>query len=134
MKDGHERKRWKLRLIRLLYERGYEKKNILELFRFIDWLLALPAFLEEEFSQEVFQMKEEKMPYITSVERFGRIWEARENILEAIDAQFQVVPKDMASKLNEIRTRETLKALLREAITCQSIDAFRKAVSEASGN
>ncbi|MCP4752843.1 MAG: cytosolic protein, partial [Proteobacteria bacterium] len=28
VKDGQERKRWKLHLIRLLYERGYEKKDI----------------------------------------------------------------------------------------------------------
>ncbi len=59
---------------------------------------------------------------------------ARELILQAIEARFQVIPEDMASKMNEIRTRETLKSLHREAVTCQSIDSFRKAVSEASAN
>ncbi|MCP4751229.1 MAG: hypothetical protein GY866_10065, partial [Proteobacteria bacterium] len=134
VKDGQERKRWKLHLIRLLYERGFEKKDIQELFRFIDWLIALPPLLEEEFKAEIIQMEEEKMPYMTSIERLGRMANTRENILEAIDARFQVVPEDMASKVKEIRTIETLKTLHREAVTCQSIDAFRKAVSEASVN
>ncbi|NET58274.1 MAG: hypothetical protein F6K47_19585, partial [Symploca sp. SIO2E6] len=31
------RLQWKLRLVKGLYNRGYSKKDILELFRFIDW-------------------------------------------------------------------------------------------------
>ncbi|MCP4756855.1 MAG: cytosolic protein, partial [Proteobacteria bacterium] len=34
VKDGQERKRWKLHLVRLLYEKGYEKQDILDLLRF----------------------------------------------------------------------------------------------------
>ncbi len=34
VKDGQERKRWKLHLVWLIYESGYEKQDILELFRF----------------------------------------------------------------------------------------------------
>jgi len=37
---------WKLRLIRRLYERGYARQDVLELLRFIDWVLTLPAGLE----------------------------------------------------------------------------------------
>ena len=29
--------RWKTHLARRLYERGYQRQDILELFRFIDW-------------------------------------------------------------------------------------------------
>lgn len=38
---------WKLKLSRMLYERGYKRKDILELFRFIDWLMILPDDLEK---------------------------------------------------------------------------------------
>lgn len=138
VKDGRERKRWKLHLIRLLYERGYEKKDILELFRFIDWLLALPDDLEEEFNQDVIQMEEKKMPYVTSVERLGIkkgvLQGASEILLKVIETRFRVVPEDLASSLKSIRAQETLEALVQEAVTCQSIDAFRKAISEAHGN
>ena len=34
---------WKFRLIRLMYERGYERALILALFRLIDWMIRLPS-------------------------------------------------------------------------------------------
>jgi len=67
------RGRAKLGLIRGLYERGYERQQILELFRLIDWLVALPDEQERALRREIEQIEEEKrMPYITSVERIGR--------------------------------------------------------------
>jgi len=70
--DIDKRYAWKLRLVKSLYRRGYERQEILELFRFIDWLLALPEELEERLWNEVKAYEEgEKMPYVTSVERIG---------------------------------------------------------------
>ncbi|CDH44692.1 hypothetical protein BN874_1840005 [Candidatus Contendobacter odensis Run_B_J11] len=37
-------------LARSLYRRGYPRQEILELFRFIDWVLALPEFLEDQWT------------------------------------------------------------------------------------
>lgn len=34
--DRLQRKEWKFRLMRQLYEAGYERQNILNLYRFID--------------------------------------------------------------------------------------------------
>lgn len=70
--DAYSRYRWKLMLVKRLYERGYQRKDILELFRFIDWLLQLPRALEDNLWQEL-QVYEEtnRMTYITSVERIG---------------------------------------------------------------
>lgn len=71
-KDPAERKRWKISLMRRLYERGYSKKDIIYLFKFIDWLMLLPAELEEEFLEEVETYKEGgQMTYVTSAERRG---------------------------------------------------------------
>ena len=71
-KDAASRKAWKFRLIRLMYDRGYDRKTILELFRVIDWMLQLPAALEVAFRQELFTFEEtKKMPYVTTVERAG---------------------------------------------------------------
>lgn len=73
VKNGADRKEWKLRLVRLLLERGYGKNDILELFRFIDWLLTLPEDLEIAFRDDVVNlMEEKKMPYVTSIERLAR--------------------------------------------------------------
>jgi len=72
-KDGATRKGWKLRLVRLLYARGYTREQILELFRVLDWILQLPKDLEREFTRELIAFEEQaKMPYITSIERLGR--------------------------------------------------------------
>jgi hypothetical protein len=63
----------KLALIRRLYERGYERQAILDLFRFIDWVLELPEDLELRFRVELEQLEaERRMRYVTSVERLSR--------------------------------------------------------------
>ena len=48
------------------------KTDILNVYRFVDWILSLPKPLEKEFWQELKAYEEDrKMPYITSVERIG---------------------------------------------------------------
>jgi hypothetical protein len=67
-----QRKAWKFRLTKMLYERGYERQQILDLYRFIDWLIILPEPLEREFWQELQTYEEErKVTYVTNAERFG---------------------------------------------------------------
>jgi hypothetical protein len=62
----------KMRLVRHLYGRGYRREDVLELFRFIDWVMALPADLERRFRDELTRFEAEThMPYITSIERMG---------------------------------------------------------------
>jgi hypothetical protein len=71
-KRAEERQAWKFQLVQLMYERGYERDVILELFRVIDWMIRLPDALERQFLESVYQLEEsKKMPYVTSAERFG---------------------------------------------------------------
>jgi predicted transposase YdaD len=71
-RNPQERLRWKLRLVKGLYRRGFKRQDILELFRIIDWLLALPEGLEQQFTIELIAFEEERrMRYVTSVERIG---------------------------------------------------------------
>jgi hypothetical protein len=66
------RYRAKLALAKSLYRRGWARGDILELFRFIDWMLRLPEDLEEELWSEIQTFETvEHMPYVTSVERIG---------------------------------------------------------------
>jgi len=71
-KDPQARLHWKLNLVKGLYEKGYSREDVLELFRFIDWLLVLPHGLDQRFR---YQLKEYEAtmsrPYVTSVERSG---------------------------------------------------------------
>lgn len=54
------------------YERGYARDDVLELFRFLDWVLTLPPALEARFQTAVIELERERqMPYITSIERMS---------------------------------------------------------------
>ncbi|MDZ7750170.1 MAG: DUF4351 domain-containing protein [Gammaproteobacteria bacterium] len=71
-RDAEQRRAWKFRLVRLMYDRRYSRDVILELFRVIDWMIRLPEDLEEAFREELYQLEEAKrMPYVTTVERAG---------------------------------------------------------------
>ena len=63
----------KFRLIRGLYHCGLSRRQVQELFRLLDWILALSNDLEYTFRQDLacFE-KENKMVYITSIERILR--------------------------------------------------------------
>ncbi|MGE0082870.1 MAG: hypothetical protein AB7S75_00470 [Desulfococcaceae bacterium] len=131
VKKGESRKRWKLHLMRLLFERGYDRQDILELFRFIDWLVELPEDMEKQFQDELTEITEEKkMPYVTSIERLakkeGVLQTAREMLLEYIATRFTSVPEDVSATVNSIKAGDMLKSLFRQAITCESLDDFRK--------
>jgi Domain of unknown function (DUF4351) len=67
-----QRKAWKFRLTKALYEKGYERQQILDLYRFLDWVMILPEAIEREFWQELQTFEEErKVTYVTNAERFG---------------------------------------------------------------
>ncbi len=66
--DAVARKEWKFNLTKMLYEQGYERQDILNLFRFIDWILELPEDLKRSFRDELEEYERERqMPYVTSI-------------------------------------------------------------------
>ncbi|MBF0192538.1 MAG: hypothetical protein HQL99_15580 [Magnetococcales bacterium] len=45
---------------------------MIDLFHFIDWVLRLPKALDDQLVMEIIEFEEsQKMPYISSAERFG---------------------------------------------------------------
>ena len=70
--DATDRLQWKLRLVKGLYQNGFSRQDILDIYRFIDWMMVLPEALAEKFDEEIFTYEQEiHMPYITSTERAG---------------------------------------------------------------
>lgn len=66
------RKEGKLTLVRLLYKNRWKKEKIIDFFAILDWLIQLPPAEALEFNQQLAQLEEEqKMQYITSIERIG---------------------------------------------------------------
>jgi hypothetical protein len=71
-KNDNERYEAKQLLVRLLYQRKWDKQRVIDLFRVIDWMMKLPEELEQKLWHEIETIEEnEKMQYVTSVERMA---------------------------------------------------------------
>jgi hypothetical protein len=93
--DAVARKEWKFRLTRGLYERGYERQDIINLFRFIDWVLDLPENLKRSFRDELAEYERERqMPYVTSIERMG----IEQGIEQGRDTERQTIALNLLRK------------------------------------
>jgi hypothetical protein len=58
-RDPEDRRAWKFRLVRGLYERGFRAEDVRQLFRLIDWLMELPPAADNLFWEEVKTYEEE---------------------------------------------------------------------------
>ncbi len=71
-RDPEQRRLWKFRLVRGLYEHGFQAEDVRQLFRLIDWLMELPTVLDEVFWNDVQHYQEEMaVPFVTTPERIG---------------------------------------------------------------
>ena len=71
--DAAARYEIKRKLVRLLYDRGWDKQQVIDLFAVIDWMMRLPEYLYQQLRQEIRQIEEvNKMRYVTSIEQLGR--------------------------------------------------------------
>ncbi|MHC5598299.1 MAG: RpnC/YadD family protein [Nostoc sp.] len=116
-RNPQNRLQWKLSLVRRLYERGYSREDIQELFRFIDWIMVLPK-------------EADRMRYVTSIERLakeeGIVENARESIITVLETRFGEVPSSIVEVINRIEEPSVLKMLLKSAIAIPSTTEFQQ--------
>ncbi|GAA6618079.1 transposase [Scytonema sp. NUACC26] len=131
-KDPQGRLQWKLSLVKRLYELGYTKDNILQLFRLIDWMMGLPKNLEQVFDNEIMSYEgAETMPYITSVERVGMLKAQRADLIEVLETRFKEVPPEFVDMINGLYDNPALKQLHKQSITINSLEEFRQLLVQA---
>jgi hypothetical protein len=108
--DTIGRLQWKVQIVKGLYRKGFAREDILELFRFIDWLMVLPEALENQFEATLQQFEqEEKMPYITHIERKGIQQGMQQGIQQGevfilkrlLKRRFGELPVQLEQRLNE---------------------------------
>lgn len=108
------RLQWKFRLVKQLYEKGYERTDVLELFRFLDWLLALPKILEQAFQKQLIEYEAiMSQPYISNIERRWQR-EAKEEVREAkeeVREEGREEAREEAKEENLIAQRKLLRRL-----------------------
>ncbi len=62
----------KWRLVKSLYQRGWGRQQVIDMFKVIDWMMRLPSGLAARFRHNLAILeKEVKMPYLSSVERLA---------------------------------------------------------------
>ena len=129
-----DRLAWKCRLVRGLFRHGCNADQVRNLYRFIDWMMDLPAELAVQFSERLSQFEEEQqMPYVTSIERLaiekGRkegiergIEQGREKgLLEGIECmlemRFGTEAESILREIRQLSNVEVLERVLRSAKT-----------------
>lgn len=110
------RYQWKMRIARGLYEHRWSTEQIRELYRVIDWLLALPEPLEQQFLDELETWeREQTMPYVSNMERRGlkrgAFQENREILLEYIEFRAGKVPEDTRERIEAVSDLARLRQL-----------------------
>jgi len=134
-RNPESRLQWKLSLVRRLFERGYSREDIQQLFRFIDWIMVLPKELTSSFKTVVRSYEEtNRMRYVTSIERLakeeGIIENARESVIEVLETRFGEVPSAIVETINGIEEPSILKTLLKRAIAIPSTAEFQQLLDE----
>ena len=129
------RLRSKIELVKSLYARGYTRKQVIELFRFIDWVLALPEKYELQFERAVKELEEaDKMRYVTSIERRaiqkgieqGSLHTAREDILDILHIRFSTVPQELSDHIHQMSDLPQLKSLHQQAVRTTTLEDFER--------
>lgn len=137
----------KIRLIRRLYRLGLGRERIVDLYRFIDWLLRLPRALDEETWREIRVIaEEEQMPYITFAERYGREQGLEEGLEQGerrglltgiaamLNLRFGEAGADVLPQVQAIGDVARLEAILRRSATAASLDEVRALAEAAAGD
>jgi Domain of unknown function (DUF4351) len=147
-----QRKVWKFALTRNLYEKGYQRQEILDLYRFIDWVMILPEAVEREFWQELQAFEEErKVTYVTNAERFGFergiergieqgiaqgvAQEARSLILRQLTRRIGMIAPNIESQISTLSVSqlESLGEALLDFATAADLDEWLRSRSVSSG-
>jgi hypothetical protein len=132
-RDPEGRLNWKWNVTRALYGRGYGREDVLELYRFIDWLLRLPPELAAQFTDRVARLEEEgHVAYVTQIEEQGiargrvegRVEGLQQALLAFLEARFGQVPHALATRVRSTTDPALLEQLVQRAALVPALKDF----------
>ncbi len=102
------------------------RQRIIDLYRFIDWVLRLPAGLELQYTDAIFKIEEGlRMPYLSFVERRGEARGEARGIARLLrgqlEARFGSLSLDALDRLDSADT-ERLMAWGGRVFTASTVD------------
>ncbi|MFC4296716.1 DUF4351 domain-containing protein [Castellaniella hirudinis] len=124
--DKRTRLRPKFELVRGLRRYGYGPNVAVQIHRLIDWMIALPTDLEPEYMQAVRALTEEnKMAYVTSLERVVRDETQANTLLRQIERRFGPVDEATTQRVRSARC-PALETWLLNILDAETLeDVFR---------
>ncbi|MDB9337887.1 Rpn family recombination-promoting nuclease/putative transposase [Nodularia spumigena CS-1038] len=124
------REQWKWNLARLLYERGYNRKEIVDLYKVIDLMMALSQDLQLTFEKKLANYQEErKMPLLTNIEQRTIKQTRKQDIIKLVQVRFGNMPENLVGSINQIDNTSFLEQLLVSTISVNSLEEFAQLVN-----
>jgi hypothetical protein len=99
-----EREQWKWIFIRSLYEKGYQKKDIVKFLKFVDLMMTLPKQLQQSLRTKIKNYEEErKMPLVSNFEKIAKQEGKEEGLQEGIQQErLNLILRQLTRKLNQL--------------------------------
>lgn len=143
--DDQTRFRWKRQFILLLYELGFTHETLVQVYRFIEWIMVLPDPLEDRLYDDLKQIEGDKtMPFLTYAERKGlkegrkkgliegiqkgmqkgQILGLQKAIISVLEVKFAQADQTVIESVNKIQSLKKLEDLLHRAKIVKSMEEF----------
>jgi hypothetical protein len=128
-RDPQQRRFWKFRLVRGLYERGFRAEDVRQMLRLIDWLMELPEPAQQAFEQDLDNYKEgQHVPFVTSFERRGMLRVIEDLLRAKFDEQgVQLIPA-----IRQLNDAEKYLALSRAIAAATTLEEVRQAYAQVA--
>ena len=136
-----EREQWKWRLIRGLYEKEFEREQIIKLFEIIDNMMTLSPELQSSLESKIKQFEEERtMPLMSNMElrgiergkEIGALEKARNYIKTVLKTRLGDIPIEIEQAVDKISVLSILDELLKSALTVNSFDELHQLLEQYS--
>lgn len=113
-----------------MYERGYDRKQIVDLLKVIDLMMTLPPPLQLSFEQQLTTYQEEKkMPLLINIERrgietgkeIGAKETRKQDMIKVLQNRFDHVPETLIKIINQFDDMSILEQLFIASIKINSL-------------
>ncbi len=138
-----QREQWKWKLIRGLYEKEFEREQIIKLFEIIDNMMTLSPELQSSLESKIKQFEKERtMPLMSNMElrgmergkeigkEIGALENARDFVKTVLQARLGEVPLDVEQYLNKVSVLSTLQEIVKLAATANSLEEFKQSLAK----
>jgi hypothetical protein len=149
-----QREQWKWKLIRGLYEKEFEREQIIKLFEIIDNMMTLSPELQSSLESKIKQFEEERtMPLMSNMELRGRkigeeigelrgmergkeigkeigaLQKSRDAIKTVLTVRFGQISSEIEEIIGKMTNPTILEELLKLAATANSLAEFRQSLA-----